>query len=188
MSKAEIIAAIQKNKPPLVPLPAMVDYGITYADTLSQFKESLTSIHALLETYSSVDNFRQTFTKTDQANNAVYWQMDHQANETINMPHDYAHLTHAIYQGCVAVAENGAIFIDFTNEAHRSPFVLAQNLYIIIDQKHIVDNMHQAYGKINHQCSYGVFVSGPSKTADIQQSLVIGAHGVRSLTVILIDN
>jgi L-lactate dehydrogenase complex protein LldG len=32
-----------------------------------------------------------------------------------------------------------------------------------------------------------VFVAGPSKTADIEQSLVIGAHGPKSLTVLLID-
>ena len=35
---------------------------------------------------------------------------------------------------------------------------------------------------------YGVFISGPSKTADIEQSLVIGAQAALSLNIFLIKN
>ncbi len=47
--------------------------------------------------------------------------------------------------------------------------------------------MHEAMLEIeNFNEGYGVFISGPSKTADIEQSLVIGAQGPLSLTVFLI--
>jgi L-lactate dehydrogenase complex protein LldG len=47
--------------------------------------------------------------------------------------------------------------------------------------------MHQAYDALTFgRAEFGTFIAGPSKTADIEQSLVIGAHGPRSLTVFCI--
>ncbi len=70
---------------------------------------------------------------------------------------------------------------------HRVLYFIAQNIVIIVNKNDIVHNMHEAYEKINfEQAGYGVFVSGPSKTADIEQSLVIGAHGPKSGYVIFV--
>ena len=35
--------------------------------------------------------------------------------------------------------------------------------------------------------NFGTFISGPSKTADIEQALVIGAQAARGVTVVLVD-
>jgi L-lactate dehydrogenase complex protein LldG len=35
---------------------------------------------------------------------------------------------------------------------------------------------------------YGLFISGPSKTADIEQVLVVGAQGARTCTLIVIED
>ena len=68
---------------------------------------------------------------------------------------------------------------------HRALYFIAQNIVTVLDEKDILNNMHEAYTKINFEDSgYGVFISGPSKTADIEQSLVIGAHGPKSGYVI----
>ncbi len=73
---------------------------------------------------------------------------------------------------------------------HRSLYFIAQNIVIVINENEIVNNMHEAYEKLSFEkAGFGVFISGPSKTADIEQSLVIiGAHGPKSGYVIFIKS
>ena len=61
---------------------------------------------------------------------------------------------------------------------------ISECLVIILDRKDIVGNMHQAYEKITNP-GYGCFISGPSKTADIAQALVMGAQAARSVLVLI---
>jgi L-lactate dehydrogenase complex protein LldG len=67
---------------------------------------------------------------------------------------------------------------------HRvAPFICQ---HLVINVSKIVPNMHAAYAELKKpNSSFGLFLAGPSKTADIEQSLVIGAHGARSLTVVI---
>jgi L-lactate dehydrogenase complex protein LldG len=86
--------------------------------------------------------------------------------------------------GEFGVAENGAIWLTEEALPHRvAPFICQ---HLVINVSKIVPNMHAAYAELNKpNSSFGLFLAGPSKTADIEQSLVIGAHGARSLTVVI---
>lgn len=103
-------------------------------------------------------------------------------------PHELKGIDLAIVQGEFGVAENGAIWIPSNTVSHRVLPFITQHLVIVLDKSSLVWNMHQAYQKVDIQKAdgFGVFLSGPSKTADIEQSLVIGAHGSRSLVVFLV--
>jgi L-lactate dehydrogenase complex protein LldG len=93
----------------------------------------------------------------------------------------------AIIPGRLGVAENAAIWVDEADLPHRAlPFV-AQHLAIVLPKRDIVADMHAAYARLPRPLpGYGVFISGPSKTADIEQALVIGAQGPKSLVVLLV--
>jgi L-lactate dehydrogenase complex protein LldG len=103
----------------------------------------------------------------------------------------------AILHGEFAVAENAAVWVTDHNMSQRVLYFLCQHLILVVPGTAIVDHMHAAYARITAASQnrrppfadpiFGVFISGPSKTADIEQSLVVGAHGPRSLTVCLLD-
>lgn len=106
----------------------------------------------------------------------------------IQDPHELSHIELAIIKGEFGVAENGAVWIPASSLAFRALPFITQHMVFVLKKSDLVWNMHQAYQRldITKADGYGVFISGPSKTADIEQSLVIGAHGSRSLVVILI--
>jgi len=93
----------------------------------------------------------------------------------------------AIIPGLFGVAENAAIWVDEADLPHRAVPFAAQHLAIVLPKRDIVADMHAAYARLPRPLpGYGVFISGPSKTADIEQALVIGAQGPKSLVVFLV--
>jgi L-lactate dehydrogenase complex protein LldG len=95
-------------------------------------------------------------------------------------------LDFVVLPGEFGVAENAAVWVHGDSLGrHRAVFVIAKHLALVVPVNQIVSNMHEAYKRVVLG-SYGLFISGPSKTADIEQSLVIGAHGARSCTVFVV--
>lgn len=91
----------------------------------------------------------------------------------------------AVVAGEIGVAENGAVWIPQTVK-HKLLYFIAEALLIVVDRNRLVNNMHEAYAALKTETyPYGVFISGPSKTADIEQALVMGAHGARKVLVVL---
>lgn len=104
---------------------------------------------------------------------------------SVNDPHDLRDVDLCIVRADLAVAENGACWITDHGGALRAVCFLTQHLAIVVDPASIVHDLHEAYERISLKPGFALFLSGPSKTADIEQALVIGAHGARSCTVVL---
>lgn len=106
----------------------------------------------------------------------------------ISDPHQLDGIHTAILRARFGVCENGAVWMDETELGpHRVLPFIAEHLFIVLNAADLVANMHQAYerlGKIGN--GFGLFLAGPSKTADIEQCLVIGAHGARGATVFVL--
>lgn len=91
-----------------------------------------------------------------------------------------------IIRGMFGVAENGCIWIPQQMKEKAVCFI-SENLVILLPKSQIVNNMHEAYQRIEfNDYGYGTFISGPSKTADIAQVLVMGAQAARSVTILLL--
>lgn len=101
-------------------------------------------------------------------------------------PRDLAGTDVAIVRGAFGVVENGSVWIPRAFR-HKAMLFIPEALVILLDRKQIVCNMHEAYAREDFDTyDFGSFIAGPSKTADIEQALVIGAHGARDVTVILL--
>jgi len=191
-AKNKIIERIRQNIPDEHTLPEMPSFP--YPSQLVQhFRESIEGVGGTvvqIESLSEIAVYLQTTfpeakTITTLPGLQVFLEhaMDHIEEAEL------AGVELAILPGSVGVAENGAIWVDESDIAHRALPVITQHLALIIHSGTLVGNMHEAYQQIHQQTTgFGVFISGPSKTADIEQSLVIGAHGPRSLHVFIISS
>ncbi|SHH30210.1 LutC/YkgG family protein [Ferrimonas marina] len=102
-------------------------------------------------------------------------------------PHALRNVDHTLIRADFAVAENGAVFIEQGAMGHRAAPYITEHLAVVVKAGDIFATMHQAVPAIDMaRGEHGVFIAGPSKTADIEQALVIGAHGASSMTVFLL--
>jgi L-lactate dehydrogenase complex protein LldG len=102
-------------------------------------------------------------------------------------PHALADVAVAILVGATAVAENGAIALDGREARPRAVHVLCERLVVLVDPEQVVPDMHAAIARMPGDAlahHHYTWVSGPSKTADIESVLVIGAHGPRALAAV----
>jgi len=192
-SKELILKAIKTNNVVNdTPLPEYSNFGLTFDDKYSQFSVMLESVggkalyikkEELDETIKSLyPEEKQISSNVDGCTLANF-----DTNEKDDA-HDLKDVDLAILKGEFAVAENGAVWVKNKDNRHRSLYFIAQNIVLVLEKSAIVNNMHEAYELISFdEPSYGAFISGPSKTADIEQSLVIGAHGPKSGYVIFVE-
>jgi L-lactate dehydrogenase complex protein LldG len=188
-SREKILSAIKKNQPDFQELKVQFKFETVYDDLFNKFSEILSfvggkaievknydEIKADIQShYSGVARIATTIAELSEL-------ADFSLN--INDPHDLETLNLAIIKGDFAIAENGAIWVSEKHIPHRVLPMITQYLVIVVKKSEIVANMHRAYERLKvDETGFGTFISGPSKTADIEQSLVIGAHGARGLTV-----
>ncbi|MGH2647818.1 MAG: LutC/YkgG family protein [Ginsengibacter sp.] len=195
-SREKIINTVRINKPPAIDLPVINEQMTNakyFPDMLQQFKEIAESNGCdvvivnnqqdLLDILNTVNRKETSVINTLLENNSS-------GNILSGLTAgDLGKVDKVIIKGDVAVAENGAIWIDEKAMVNRLLPFICQHLILVIDEGNIVSNMHNAYDNIaNAFEGFGVFIAGPSKTADIEQSLVIGAHGALKLTIYVVKN
>lgn len=192
-SKELILGKIRKNNiVPQVDLPEYDNFGITYEDKFEQFAKIIKTVggDAITTTKEKLDEVIMSLYSEEKVivSNIEESNLGNFIANDENDAHNLKDIDLAIVKGEFAVAENGAVWLKNTDNRHRALYFIVQNIVIVVKKSDILNNMHEAYEKISFEDSeYGVFVSGPSKTADIEQSLVIGAHGPKSGYVIFID-
>jgi L-lactate dehydrogenase complex protein LldG len=191
-SREQILARVLDNQPDLKPLPADLQTAFPAADPVTAFATVLTAIGGA---YVEVTGFQaiQDYIKTHFGGQRIISTLPELAGISEQGwenqdPHSYANVELAIIKGHFGVAENAAIWITEDLMQQRAVPFICQQLAVVISKKEIVQTMHDAYVNIGTaDYGFGSFIAGPSKTADIEQSLVLGAHGPKGMTVFALD-
>ncbi|MFL5247327.1 MAG: lactate utilization protein C [Myxococcales bacterium] len=193
-SREEILRALRDAAPPPAPLPDLAGRrGQVFADLAAQFALSLQEVggRCVRTTEAALPDELRKLARSIEAKTigSIVPQLPGIDLAAHSIPHTLAGVDLAVLPGELAVAENGAVWITEAGLRNlRALFVLSQHLALVVPASRLVNDMHEAYEKVRiPRPGYGCFVSGPSKTADIEQALVIGAHGARSCTVFLVD-
>ena len=188
------MAAVSKNKPSLVPLPdVIIEAAHDPLVLVAQFAFMLQSIGATVINTESTRIIQDDLQSDESTGGTIINTIESigAISKGVNVTSDALSLEAvevAYISGTLGVAENGAIWLEESKMVNRLLPFICQHLVIVLEAANIVANMHEAYKQITiDKEGYGVFLAGPSKTADIEQSLVIGAHGAKSLRVYIIS-
>lgn len=189
-NKKNILENIAKHIQEEYEMPDIDLKGIQYNDKISQFIEVSRTVGGeaieLKQGQSINDVIKEKYPEaTSIASNLAEIEIATLNPDLIEDAKQLNGIELGIVKGEIGVAENGCVWIP-QNTRNRALYFISEFLVIILDKDKLVNNMHEAYAKLEFSDKgYGVFISGPSKTADIEQALVVGAHGARGVTVIL---
>lgn len=196
-SREKILQAVRQGKPEALPIPEGIGFPSAFPSLTEQFA---TVLQAIGGTFVPVDSLaaieayvQQHFDPTQPIVNLVEGVAAGNVSPVLaDDPHQFDNLHLVLLRARIGVAENGAVWVEERDALLRVLPFIPLHLAAVLREEELVGNMHEAYRSLKINTGqvgapgYGVFIAGPSKTADIEQSLVIGAHGPKSMTVFLV--
>ena len=191
MNKEELLGKLRRNTIHQFDMPEASIDGIKYENIIEQFIETSYKVGSEVIEAKAGEDLNELIRKAYPeaqvlASNVKGIKVDLNP-DMVSEAQDLNGTDVGIVEGDIAVAENGCVWVPQTMKERVVCFV-SENLVILVHRDKIVNNMHEAYRRIHMtEYGYGCFISGPSKTADIEQALVMGAQAARGVTVIIVD-
>lgn len=191
-NKEDILKRYRENVKVKYDMPSLDDIkGITYPNPLLQFISMSENVGGKVVEVKPGDDINQLVKELypdakEIASNLPEITIATRNPDTIGSPQALNGTDVGVIRGMFGVAENACVWIP-QQMVEKAVCFISENLVILLKKSEIVNNMHEAYKRIEfNDYGYGTFISGPSKTADIAQVLVMGAQAARSATVLLV--
>jgi L-lactate dehydrogenase complex protein LldG len=189
-SRDDILARVRQNQPPPQPLPPVPSFDTATGSALESFKAALVRMGGKLADAPADGNLdaliRKLFPDAKVICSATPEVKGNRPIETIRRPQELDDVDVGVVRAIYGVAETGSLWLTEAQFRVNTLGFLAQHLIVLLDPARIVGNLHHAYReRAQFDARYGVFMTGPSATADIEGVLIHGAQGIRTLTAVL---
>jgi L-lactate dehydrogenase complex protein LldG len=192
-SRRRILDDLRTSSPPAPKAPDLSRAGVRFDDPVAKLADAVSAVAGRLVRLAGEAALRDAVAalaaelRAEKVASTVEGVPGNVDLAQVRDAHALEGLGLAVIPGAFAVAENGAVWVPGEVLRPRGVFVVAEHLALVVDARNVVHDMHEAYRRISFPAAgFGTFIAGPSKTADIEQALVIGAHGARSCTVFLV--
>ena len=194
-SRESILAAVAAAQPEALPLPDLSQSGLGSGivpspaqamAVLDQIGARVCRVASLREVREFVQAQREAGLRVASAVPGISGDVD---LGELQSGHQLDGVEWGVMRASFGVCENGALWLDEAAMGGcRALPVIVQRWLVLVGTEDWVADMHEAYARLGTlDAGFGLFLAGPSKTADIEQCLVVGAHGVVEATVMLVD-
>jgi L-lactate dehydrogenase complex protein LldG len=118
------------------------------------------------------------------------WQREATLEVTIGVS-DGAQLV-SVSHALGAIAETGTMVLTSGAENPTTLNFLPDNHVVVLDARDVAGDFETVWGRLREKYGAGIMprtvnlITGPSRSADIEQTLILGAHGPRRLHVIVV--
>ncbi|WP_373516091.1 lactate utilization protein C [Persicitalea sp.] len=191
-TREKILGEVLQNQPSSLPLPDISRFRGEKQEVVQKYKavfESIGGTVFLVDDFSAIQAIIHEQYDPEKRIATTLQQLagNFESIDPNVAPHTYEDIELAIIQGHFAVAENGAVWLSDEIMGQRIIPYICQHLAVVVKAGTIVPTLHEAYDLIGEGTyGFGGFIGGPSKTADIEQALVLGAHGPLSMVVFIL--
>lgn len=190
-SRDDILARVRKNQPAPQPLPAVPTFDAAASTLLEDFKAAIVRMGGKLADAPADGNLdelvRRLFPDAKVICSATPEVVGNRSLDSVLSPAELSDVDVGVVRALFGVAETGSAWITDAQFRVSSLGFLSQHLIVLLDPARIVENLHNAYrDRTRFDVGYGVFMTGPSATADIEGVLIHGAQGIRTLTVVAV--
>ena len=191
-SREDILARVRRNQPSPRPLPSIPAFVRPLASPLETFRAGVLRMGGRFEAPAEGETLAALVQRLFAGARAVASAVPEVAGtrpfDASTPPASLHDVDVGIVRAAFGVAETGSVWLDDRRFRVNALGFLVQHLVVLLDPRAIVGNLHDAYrDRGRFDVRYGVLMTGPSATADIEGILIHGAQGIRSLTIVPVE-